>query len=70
VLKTLSLIAALSGIATIAAAKPDTDHHWVDNHGPKDCPVYVPELDPASLMTAFVVVGGGLVLLRGRKAQS
>jgi hypothetical protein len=31
-------------------------------------PVAAPEIDPASAMSAFTLLAGGLVLLRGRRA--
>ena len=32
-------------------------------------PVSAPEIDPASAMSAFTLLAGGLVLIRGRRAR-
>jgi hypothetical protein len=71
-IRALSLAMLLLGATGVATADQD-DHHrwdhdrghgWPDEHG---SPTQAPEIDPASLVAALTLLGGGLAVLRGRR---
>lgn len=63
------LIVAVGAVATAQAG--EDGHRYFD--GNKDTnwshPTAAPEIDPASAMSAFTLLTGGLVMLRGRRAK-
>jgi hypothetical protein len=61
---TLYSVALLCG--TVSLALGHDDYHGRD---PGHC-MSAPELDPSMMVTALMVMGAGLVLMRGRKARS
>jgi len=78
--KVLTLV-ALSLLATTAAnamsSRPHSSYHAVDHQTgssgtSKDAtdpaPAAAPEIDPASAISAFTLLAGGLAVIRGRRA--
>ena len=69
------LMLSLAGVTVAATANADglpswlTDLLGIFNHGPEchiRCTVSAPEIDPASALGALTLLGGGLLVLRGR----
>jgi hypothetical protein len=76
--KVLSVL-ALSLLATTAAnamsSRHHSSYHAIDHQtgGSKDAtdpatPAAAPEIDPASAISAFTLLAGGLTVIRGRRA--
>ena len=74
-------VLALSLLATTAAnamsSRPHSSYtvETVNNHqtikdssGPAASPTAAPEIDPASALSAFTLLAGGLAVIRGRRA--
>jgi hypothetical protein len=71
-IRALSLTILLLGATGVATADQDDHHHWNHDrgHGWSDrhsSPTQAPEIDPASLVAALTLLGGGLAVLRGRR---
>ncbi len=68
--KLIPLILALSVVAT-AQAHDDGRGPYVPPHDFHFAPLTAaPEIDPASATSAFTLLAGGLVLIRGRRRSS
>jgi hypothetical protein len=72
--RAISLAVLMLGASGIAFADP-ADHHWDrDNgrgHGWSDqgnTAAQAPEIDPASIVAALTLLGGGLAVLRSRRS--
>jgi len=76
--KSLALLILSLGALTSAQAMSlvPGNHHQHDRDppgasptAPTSDPAAAPEIDPASAMSAFTLLAGGLVLIRGRRAS-
>jgi hypothetical protein len=81
--RVLSLAILLFGATGMALADQD-DHHWDRDHdvghsrsdklghsrSDKRSAVKAPEIDPASMVAALTLLGGGLAVLRGRRTKN
>jgi hypothetical protein len=64
------LILSLGAVASAQAmALYPENHHAHDTKSPAETPAVAPEIDPASAMSAFTLLAGGLVMIRGRRAR-
>ena len=68
------LILSLGAVASAQAMSlVPGNHHEHDRDPPRTSPASdpaaAPEIDPASAMSAFTLLAGGLVLIRGRRAS-
>ena len=75
-IRVLSLAILLLGATEMAFADQD-DHHWDRDHDggrsgsdKRSAPVKAPEIDPASMVAALTLLGGGLAVLRSRRTKS
>jgi hypothetical protein len=68
--KLAMLIVAAGAIATAQAQAGEDGPHFFDRGPPTwSHPTAAPEIDPASAMSAFTLLTGGLVMLRGRRVK-
>ncbi len=73
--RALSLAILLLGATGVATADQDDhrgwdhdrDRGWSDRHS---SPTQAPEIDPASVVAALTLLGGGLAVLRGRRPMN
>jgi hypothetical protein len=71
----LSLTILLFGVSGVALAD-SADHHWERDHDPHGwsdrhgSATQAPEIDPASIVAALTLLGGGLTVLRSRRSTS
>ena len=65
------LIVAAGAIATAQAQAGEGNWNFDRDRGPPvwSHPTAAPEIDPGSAMSAFTLLTGGLVMLRGRRAK-
>ncbi len=58
-------------LALGAAASAQASNYLLINHHPDTVvvPTAAPEIDPASAMSAFTLLAGGLVMIRGRRSS-
>ena len=74
--RALSLAILLLGATGMAFADQDDHHRDRDHDGGHrgsdkwSAPVKAPEIDPASLVAALTLLGGGLAVLRSRRTKS
>jgi hypothetical protein len=75
-LKKLAVLIVAVGAVATAQAQPqggppfgDPTRHTFDKEPPPPPPTAAPEIDPASAMSAFTLLAGGLVMLRGRRSN-
>ncbi|MGO9931194.1 MAG: hypothetical protein ACLPV8_05215 [Steroidobacteraceae bacterium] len=74
--RTLSLAILLLGASAVALAGPADQHGGWDHemgHGLSDqpsSPAQAPEMDPASIVAALTLLGGGLAVLRSRRSAN
>ena len=77
--KTFSLAILLLGASGVAfAGAPDSRAGYITHLGftsrieqvkPATAAIQAPEIDPASLVTGLTLLGAGLIVMRGRRAQ-
>jgi hypothetical protein len=76
--KAFSLAILLLGASGVAfAGAPDSRAGYITHLGftkieqvkPAAAAIQAPEIDPASLVTGLTLLGAGLVVMRGRRAQ-
>jgi hypothetical protein len=65
------LMVAAGAVATAQAQAGEGGFNFDRDRGPPiwSHPTAAPEIDPASAMSAFTLLSGGLVMLRGRRAK-
>jgi hypothetical protein len=74
--RALSLAILLFGATGMAFADQDDHHSDRDHSGghrwsdKRSGPVKAPEIDPASMVAALTLLGGGLAVLRGRRTKN
>jgi hypothetical protein len=62
------LIVSLGAVASAQAmALYPENHHSHDSREPAADPAAAPEIDPASAISAFTLLAGGLAIIRGRR---
>ena len=70
--KILALLILSLGAVTSAQAlqpRPHLDYDLKPSSAGETPPAAAPEIDPASAMSAFTLLAGGLVLIRGRRSD-
>jgi hypothetical protein len=61
-------LGAAANVQAMSLLRPDHDH--AAGQAPTEsAPAAAPEIDPASAMSAFTLLTGGLVLIRGRRSN-
>ncbi|MEJ0005675.1 MAG: hypothetical protein WDM77_04640 [Steroidobacteraceae bacterium] len=64
----LALGAAANAQAGARLSQFLQSHSTSESQRPSGAPAAAPEIDPASAMSAFTLLAGGLVMIRGRRA--
>jgi hypothetical protein len=66
---TKKLVVLILALGVAATAQASVNEYIAINRHPCPVPTAAPEIDPASAMSAFTLLAGGLVMIRGRRSS-